>query len=198
MYLRAASRTMPAVGRRVVNMRRLGHWLRVFTTWALVVVGAAGSLFVLGYALDDMGNWRGIEISLIWIVPMALSSWFASSRPDSAKWLLRLLAFGSVVGAVVMHFWPNEWAQVMDASGPLFSIFLLVVLVSLGFWSRHYPRHAGWLLLVSGAAPLLSDYIAKLDLTRLPGGSSLEIVCYAALAGGLLLELAARLERVPD
>lgn len=179
-------------------MRRLGHWVRVFTTWALVVFGSAASLFVLGYALEDMGNWRGIEISLIWIVPMALSSWLASSRPDSAKWLLRILTFGAVVGAVVMHFLPYEWSQVMDANGPMFSIYLLVVLVALGFWSRHYPRHSGWLLLVAGGAPLVSDYLAKQDLARLAGGSSLEIVCIAALAGGLLLELAARLERVPD
>lgn len=179
-------------------MRTLGHWLRTIASWGLIGFGFAGSLFVLGYAYEDMGHWRGIAISLIWLVPLFLSIWLANWRHESAWLLMRAYALLAVVGAVVMYFWPTQWATVMDNSGPIFSIYLLVAITSLGFWSRHKPHRAGWLLMVVGGVPLLSDVLAKQSMNRLPGGSSLELVCLAAVAAALLLEAAARIEHVRE
>lgn len=130
-------------------LRRIG--LVLMLLW-----GTLASLFISGYAFEDLPLGRAIVQTAIWVGPMLALLVVGWRAPERIA--VRLLA---AAVAIVGVGWaanlvdPEWWGALFDAYGPVLAVAGIAVTVPLAALGQRRPLLAGGLLLVAAALPVI-------------------------------------------
>ncbi len=130
-------------------MRNTARVLRIVGVVLTSVFAVFGILFAAGYAFEDPGGWRGVAIFASMVVPLAVLTWAARTRPDAA---LRWVLAGVVL--VFAYAMAEVFVDLVDA--PMLPMAALVLSVPAAVLGLRNARRGGELLLLIAAGPVLS------------------------------------------
>ena len=173
--------------------------LRFVAFGLMLFYAVLGTAFIVGSTMMDPGGDPAIVLSACWFVPMIVLAVYALRRPETATRVL------TVVAALVAVFVVLDEVYAIvpsDEIGPVAAISVFAVAVALGSLGLHRPARAGRLLLLVGAASLVSVFAKLLESEAgqpdaALGGSSAAAAIPALIIGGLFLLAASRKPR-PD
>lgn len=177
---------------------RVARFTRRFGLWSLVVIETLVALFVVGETMDDPGGAKGAGLVAAWLVPALLLAALAWLRPDPAVMVLGILAAASVTIGIVDTAWPKLLRDAQDTWGPFIGVIGLATGIAVTVLAFKRLQPAALLLLMLGVIPAVAGMIgnASRGIPLMTFGSS-EALAAPMLAGGVLLALAAWLDREP-
>lgn len=177
---------------------RVARFTRRLGLWSLVLIEAFVALFVIGETLDNPGGAKGAGMVAAWLVPALLLSALAWWKPDPAVMVLGVLAALSVTLGIVDTAWPRLFRDLQDQWGPVVGVVGLATGVAVTVLAFKRLQPAALILLLLGVVPAATGLIgnASRGVPLLTFGSS-EALAAPMLIGGVLLALAAWLERAP-
>ena len=177
-------------------MRNLARVLRIVGLVLTSLFAAFGILFAAGYAFEDPGGWQGVAIFACMVVPLAVLTWLARSRPVAGlRWVL--------VGAVLLLVWAVLELFVDIVEAPALPMAALVLSVPAAVLGLRNARRGAELLLLIVAAPVVSVLARVLGEREGPplgaalGGSTGVVVLPLLLFAGIFLVAAAVEPRHP-
>lgn len=157
----------------------------------VVGFGALATVWYIAEVIRDPGGVAGGLLSAAVVVAIVLLSLIVLRLPDLAGRILDVAVLVVVALAVLGAF-----TSVTTGWGPGTAVVAFVVGVPIAFLGLHEPGHAGILLLVAGAAPLLERIGRSLTEGEGPAlhgiGGSAGAVGLPLILGGLLFLLAGR------
>ena len=134
-------------------MTRSAQVVRRLAFGLTATFGLLGTLFVAGYAFEDLEVWAAIGVTAAWVLPMVGLSVLALRRPGPASRLLvavtAVVAVASVLDSLLSLVPRDQW-------GPVGAIVVFATSVTLGFLGLRQAMLAGLLLVALAAAQLLS------------------------------------------
>ncbi len=164
--------------------------LRLSAFWLMAVATVFIGLFVVGETLSDPGGWAAAGLIALWAVPMAALCALAHWWPNTAVWVLGVVAAVLVAATVWFAADPGAWRTLENQRGPVRAIAVWVVAVAAAVLGLRQPRNAGVLLLLVGLAPLLIGGVRG-------GFGSLAAVALPTVVVGALYLLSAMLTPAP-
>lgn len=134
-------------------MTRSAVVLRRVAFGVMAAFGLFGTLFVAGYAFEDLEVWAAIGVTAAWVLPMVGLSVLALRRPETAARLLvvvtAVVAVATVLDSLLSLVPRDQW-------GPVGAIVVFATGVALGFLGLRQAMLSGLLLVALAAAQLLS------------------------------------------
>lgn len=172
-----------------------------YTAFTLMVLfGLVGTLFVAGYAFEDLGGWLAAGLTAMWALPMVGFSIFALLRPAPASQVLVgltvIVALFTLVDSAFGVIPRDDW-------GPVAAVAVLALGVALAFLGIHRAALAGLLLVTLALAQLAATAIGiAVGGGEGPGlrgmlGTSSGVVVVPMLVIGVLFLLAGQLDHEP-
>ncbi|HET9997486.1 MAG TPA: hypothetical protein VFQ17_08235 [Nocardioides sp.] len=154
-------------------------------------------LFVSGAALTDPGGWRGVGLTVAWLLPLVGLSSLALLHPRSAipvLAVLTLLPVGFGAWNVMDHDSVRGWE---DSHGPVSLVLLVGVAAGLVVLGLSRPGVAGMLLLIATLVPTVLGMVGAGG--DWPHELSINLVAAPLVATGVLFVVAAkRPNRTPE
>ena len=131
-----------------------------------VILGATFSamllLFIAGEMLSDPGGLQGLVMVAAWlIVPLSLTILALASPRVGYPVLSVAVALVILASLVTIPLAHRVW-EFEDSHGPINLMVLIGALVPLVALGRAMPARAGWLMIVTMAATLLSQAVGLL------------------------------------
>lgn len=165
-------------------LRRIG--LVLMLLW-----GTLASLFIAGYAFEDLPLATAILETAAWVVPMLallVVGWRAPERIAIRVLAIAVVVVGIGWGANLAD--PVRWGELFDRVGPVLAIAGIAVTIPLAALGQRRPLAAGVLLLVAALVPVIG-------VGGLVGGfmRSATIATLPNLVFGLLFLVAGLIER---
>ena len=155
------------------------------------VQGVFVGLFVVGETFTDPGGLAAVGLVALWLVPLAVVSWLAWVRPDTAAPIL-VAAVGLVIAASVWYAVDTAgWRSFEDGHGPVRGIAAFAVALALAVYGLRRTRQAGILLLVLGIVPTLAGGLGRVQ-------ASLFVLTSSAVVTGVLYLLSAAAAKHQD
>jgi hypothetical protein len=134
-------------------MTRSAQVVRWVAFGLMAAFGLVGTLFVAGYAFEDLEVWAAVGVTAAWVLPMAGLSALALLRPETAARLLvgvtAVVAVATVLDSLFSLVPRDDW-------GPVGAIVVFATGVALGFLGLRQAMLSGLLLVALAAAQLLS------------------------------------------
>jgi hypothetical protein len=176
-------------------MKRSAIVLEWIVVGLMATVSVVGTLFVTGYAIEDLGAARGWGIFLAFAAAIVALSLVARMVPTVGAWVLgalSLLAVGLPLWGVIAF---DSYRAFLDSIGPVPGVSLLVLLAPLAVLGLSHPAIAGSLMAGTGAAAY-ATFLATISGEPWLGlGATLTtsstILVTPMLVGGILLLVAA-------
>jgi hypothetical protein len=161
-----------------------------------MVLGFAvlATLFVSGYAFEDVGGLEAWVMTGVWVLPMvgvSLWAWFSPRVVEPVMWVLTAAI---VAMSISLPLAPGTWQAFMDERGPVTAIASLAVGVSLAVWGYHRPGRASVALVAVAISPLVAAVLVS-DVGHALAGVSTVVAVSPFLTCAVLYLLAERLSR---
>ena len=178
-------------------MKRTATVLEWIVVGLMATVSVVGTLFVTGYAVEDLGATQGWSLFAVLAVAIAALSLVARFTPTVGAWVLGvmcLLAVAIPLWGVISY---DTYQAFMDEIGPVPGVSLLVLLTPLAVLGLAHPAIAGGLMTGTGLATY-AMFLASISGEPWLGlGATLTtsstILVAPMLVGGLVLLVAALL-----
>jgi hypothetical protein len=141
--------------------------LRYAAFTLMILVGLLGGLVVAGYAFEDLSTWAAIGSTAAWLLPTVALGVVAFRYPnESAPWFVGLTGVAAVLTLL------DSAVQVVDrdAVGPVATIGVFALAVSLAVLGLRRAALAGLLLVLLGLAQLGGTVLGFADELRDGGG----------------------------
>lgn len=130
--------------------------LRNVTFGFMVLFGVLGTLFVAGYAFEDLATPVAVGLTAAWVLPMAVLSVLALRRPEP---MVRVLAWSTAIVAAATLLDSATGIVPRDDWGPVMAIVVFALGVSLAFLGLSRTRAAGLLMVVLAGAQLAATVL---------------------------------------
>ena len=181
-------------------MKRAARVVTLVAFWLTATFVVLASLFIAGYAFDDVGGWSAVGLVASWLVPMLALAAVAHRWPAVAAWLLGgalVLVAGYTAWYAVDTQW---WRDLMDEVGPVLGIATFVLLLPLAVLGLRRQVTAGLMLLAAAVIPYVGFVVSVSDEPWRGIGASLSTsstaACVPTFVVGLLFLLAGLLGRL--
>jgi hypothetical protein len=130
-------------------LRRVG--LALMLLW-----GTLASLFISGYAFEDLPLASAILETAAWVVPMLVLLVVGWRAPEPIAIRVLAAAVGVLgVGWTANLAAPEWWARLFDTVGPVLAVAGIAVTVPLAALGQRRPLLAGVLLVVAAFLPVI-------------------------------------------
>ena len=161
-----------------------------------MVLGFAvlATLFVSGYAFEDVGGLEAWVMTGVWVLPMvgvSLWAWFSPRVVEPVMWVLTAAI---VAMSISLPLAPGTWQAFMDERGPVTAVSSLAVGVCLAVWGYHRPGRAAVALVAVAVSPLVAAVLVS-DVGPALAGVSTVVAVSPFLTCAVLYLIAQRLSR---
>jgi hypothetical protein len=171
-----------------------GHrtfFLRKVALYLMLVLGAFGTVFVVGEIMTDPGGVKGMLLAAAWLLPVAALSYLAWRKPKIATpyiWVASLLSIILSISLALASAW---WTDVMNHRGPIVAMVTFAVGIPVAIWARNWNTVGGLLLIVIGLAPVVCSLIA-FGFGFATAATSISVASAPSVISGLLYLLPER------
>lgn len=140
---------------RFVESERVSWWSRIVLGAIFVGVGLA-TAFTVGEAMSSPGGWRGIGLSLLWVVPMIALMALSLRRERFVEPLIVLLTVTFGAGIVLAGLAGGSLWRFENHHGPIRAIVVLAMTGVLATLAVKHRRLGGVLMAGLALATLVS------------------------------------------
>jgi hypothetical protein len=153
-------------------------FLRKVALHLMLVLGALGTVFVVGEIMADPGGIKGVLLAAAWLLPVAALSYLVAS----------LLSIILSISLALASAW---WTDVMNHRGPIVAMVTFAVGIPVAIWARNWNTVGGLLLIVIGLAPVVCSLIA-FGFGFATAATSISVASAPSVISGLLYLLPER------